>query len=236
MIQFRYAFFALSLILLFSCSDCIKGEGVQIVQKRSVENYDVIYVDGAFDVLVKQTNGTNSIEVNAQGNLMPYLLTNVHSKRLEITASECLQSSDPILIEVSTNGIVKIINEGSGDLNGLGSLKGDELKVVNDGSGNVRLKFKGEEAIVVNEGSGDVYLSGEVEELSIDLDGSGDVNTLELKSMIAKVENDGSGKISFYAKEEVAIELEGSGDIDYKGNPKNSNKEVSGSGSIRNID
>ncbi|MGB1032175.1 MAG: head GIN domain-containing protein [Flavobacteriales bacterium] len=236
MIQFRYAILSFFLLFLVGCTDCIRGEGEQIVQKRSVENYDVIFISGSFDVVVKQTNGINTIEVNAQENLMPYLLTNVHNKRLEITASECLQSSESILIEVSTSGIVKLINEGSGDVNGLGALKGEELKIVNDGSGNVHLKFKGEELTVLNDGSGDITCTGEVNELTIELEGSGDVNMIDLKALIAKVQSDGSGKVSFYAKDEIDVELNGSGDVDYKGNPENSAKEVSGSGSIRNID
>lgn len=228
--------FLAAILFLSGCTNCLVGSGDVSKQKRSVEEFDVIEINGSMEVQLKQANnGVNTIEVRAQENLLDNIKTDVHGARLVIDALECMQSTSPIIVEVTLNDLKKIIHDGSGDLTSIGVLRFEEIKLIFDGSGDIQLKSETEELVVSHDGSGDVRLSGNTQRLELDLDGSGDIDAMSLKSLDADITNDGSGKVSFFATEKISMDLTGSGDIEYKGEPQDFAKEVTGSGSIRNM-
>ena len=81
-------------------------------------------------------------------------------------------------------------------------------------------------------GSGDIKLYGNTENVTIAIEGSGDVSAYEFKSENAKVSIAGSGDVKLFVTEQIDAFIAGSGDISYKGNPKNIEKSIAGSGTI----
>lgn len=227
----------LALVLFSGCTDCLNGEGASIDEKRTVEDYEVIYASGSFDVNIRQAliSDQNKIIVHAQENLLPFILTKVEGSRLVIETKECISPTEAITIEVITNGVTKIVNEGSGNLKSVNQLKSDRLKIQNTGSGNAMIKAKAANIKIENQGSGDVRLLGEAEELEVVSDGSGDVNTLETRASQVEVSNDGSGNVSVSVKDVLGIELHGSGDVNYAGNPQDIEQSVHGSGNVKRL-
>ncbi|MFT4682767.1 MAG: hypothetical protein ACJAU0_000897 [Flavobacteriales bacterium] len=223
--------------LINGCGDCLDGEGVAIDEKRTVEDYEVIYASGSFDVTIRQTllSDQNKIVVHAQENLLPFIQTRVEGSRLVIESKGCISATEAITIEVITNGVTKIVNEGSGSLSSVNELKTERLKVQNIGSGNMMIKASAAMIKIENEGSGDVRLLGEAQELEIISEGSGDVNTLETRGSHVEVSNDGSGQVSVSVKDVLGIELYGSGDVNYAGNPQDIEQSVSGSGNVKRL-
>ncbi|MEO0403753.1 MAG: head GIN domain-containing protein [Bacteroidota bacterium] len=237
MLKVKFVFFAIAIIVFSSgCHHCLVGEGEVTQEKRSVLEFDVIEIHGSFDVILKQSKGkVNSVEITAQENLIPNILTNVSNEKLELQAMECMQSKETVTVQVNVTDLQKITLDGSGDVSTLGTLDFEALKIVNDGSGNVSIKVNVEELDVILDGSGDINLSGVTNEVDIENNGSGSISTTEMKAAEAIVQNDGSGKIQFFANEKMDIELNGSGDIEYLGNPGDFKQDNTGSGSIRSM-
>lgn len=240
MMTIRFNFlllFAFSLSF-FSCADCIDGSGSNTEERRSVEEYDVIYVDCELNVLLRQAglSDQNKIVVRAQENLLPFIKTDVSGDRLTIELSECIRPTEEIQVEIVTNGIVKFVHNGSGNVETLGSIKSDDFKLVLNGSGDLSFKIKTDDLEVQSSGSGDIMLSGEANDLEVDADGSGDVNALGLKANAVDGANGGSGTLSIFAQDEMNLSLSGSGDIRHSGSPQNSTISNTGSGTVVLID
>ncbi|NQX93204.1 MAG: DUF2807 domain-containing protein [Flavobacteriales bacterium] len=212
------------------------GEGEVTKEKRSTLEFDEIEIPGSFDVILKQARGkVNSVEITAQPNLLPNILTNVSGDRLELQELECMQSSDVITVQVNMVDLSKIIYDGSGDVSTLGELNFETLKLVSEGSGDIQIKANVEGFSVDLDGSGDITLAGTAGEIDLDNDGSGSIQASDLKSAQAEVQNDGSGNIQVFATEALDMVLNGSGDIEYRGNPEDFKKDITGSGSIRSM-
>jgi hypothetical protein len=233
----RFFLFILSLSIIFSlesCADCIQGEGASIKESRAIVDFEVLKLDCSVNVEIRENlvSEKNRVEVEAPENLLPYIKSISEGKKLTISIEGCVNSISPLTVRVYTNGMQKLINNGSGNVLCLNALKGDQLVLVNNGSGDMTIQFKGKEVEIENDGSGDVEISGGSGELEIESNGSGNVTASEFKADKASIDNSGSGNVVVSVKSALSINLSGSGDVRYRGNPQQLEQSNDGSGSI----
>jgi hypothetical protein len=223
---------------LASCGECLQGTGDAVVEKRTVESFVTLEINGSMNVSVRQAliSDLNRIEVRAQENLIPHIITRIDGARLIIETDECVNASVPIEISVACTGVERIINNGSGNVTSTNTLKSEDFDIENSGSGNMTLSLNVDDLDVENNGSGDIYLSGDAHEITLDNDGSGSFDSFSMKTFVATVSNDGSGKVQLRVKDELNAELSGSGNILYKGDPQEINLKSNGSGNIQKAD
>lgn len=229
--------FSLSIVCLFSlqsCVDCIQGEGEPVTESRAILDFEVLKLDCSANIEIRENlvSEKNKVEVIAPENLLPYIKSNIEGKKLSIDIEGCVSSTTPIIVKVYTNGMQKIISNGSGDISCKNTLKSERLMVSSNGSGNVEVQFRGKEIEVESDGSGDVVISGGANKLDIDSGGSGNVTASEFKANEASIDNGGSGNVVVSVKSGLTINLTGSGDVRYKGNPQQLEQSNDGSGSI----
>lgn len=237
--KFPITLFSIWMILSFtSCIKCIEGVGEVTEERRTIEDYDVLYLNCGANVSIRQLglNEINKVTVYAQENLLPFIHTEIEGKRLVLDFEGCIDPSEPVVIDVATNGLIKIVHNGSGSLETIGTLKAEDFRIDLDGSGRINAKFKGEELDISHDGSGSMTLIGDCNELELELDGSGEINALEMKANKVKIALDGSGNVSAYARRAIEINLSGSGNVRYKGNPQDIIQSVDGSGSVQKLD
>lgn len=233
----NFAIALLAITFFASCGNSIEGVGNPIEEKRTVEDYDVIYLNSSYDVTVRQAllSDQNKVIVNAQENLLPFISTRVEGSRLIVESTESISPTTPVRIEIVTNGVTKIVNDGSGSIKTANTIKSDRLKIQGDGSGDMMIKVKSPLVKIENDGSGDIRLLGEVQELEILSDGSGEINTLETRASQVEVSSDGSGTVSVSVTSILGIELSGSGSVKYAGNPQEIEQSVNGSGNVQRL-
>jgi hypothetical protein len=225
-------------MLLVSCGECIEGVGDATVEKRTVESFETLEINGAIDVTIRQAliSDLNRIEVSAQENLIPYIITHIDGARLIIEIDECVKASVPIEISVTCTNIERIYNNGSGNVLTTNTLKADDFDVENTGSGNMVLTLRADDLDIENSGSGDITLDGDATDLTVENSGSGSFNSFSMKVFNADVSNSGSGSLMVSVKDKLEAELSGSGDIRYKGDPQEINLKSDGSGNIQKAD
>jgi hypothetical protein len=233
--------FSSTILLVFSftsCIECIEGVGEVTEERRTVEDYDVLYLNCSANVTVRQVGSEelNKIIVRAQENLLPFIQTQIDGKRLVLDVDGCIDPSDMLAIDVITNGLVKIVHNGSGSMETIGAIKTDDLRINLEGSGSINAKFKGDELDISHNGSGSIILIGDCNKLDLTLDGSGEVNALEMKANEVVINLDGSGDISAFALQGIEISLSGSGNVRYKGSPQDIKQSVDGSGKVQKLD
>lgn len=228
----------LTVVSFSSCINCVEGVGEVTEERRTVEDYDVLYLNCSANVTIRQVgmSDLNKVTVRAQENLLPFIHTAIDGNRLVLDFEGCIDPSEPVEIEVATNGLIKIVHNGSGYMETIGTLKAEDFRINLDGSGRINAKFKGEELDISHDGSGSMTLIGDCNELELELDGSGEINALEMKANEVKIALDGSGDVSAFARQAIEINLSGSGNVRYKGNPQDIIQSVDGSGSVQKLD
>lgn len=248
-----------STLLSFSATQAqwkstIKGDGNVITQNRDVESFTSIVLHINLDVsLIKGKEGT--IALKGEKNILEHLELAVKNNVLNIRTKKNVSlkpsAKNRVFIEIPITTVSKLEVNGSGEIKGTYPIKGDEVKLILNGSGdlNITLEANTVKALVSGSGdlkailhaktikaslsgSGDIKLSGEATALNATVTGSGDIDsrTLQVRNGVAKVV--GSGDVYITASEQLSATIVGSGDIHINGDVGKIEKKIVGSGSI----
>ena len=213
----------------------IKGNGDLKTESRTISNFDKIGVAGSFDVKLKKGK-EGSIIIEADENLMEYIITEVDGDKLKIKTKKGFQlrASKTIKITVSFSSIDAVSLAGSGYIFSEDNINSDNLKLSLAGSGDLNLKVSSNDLKTSIAGSGNITLTGNTNIFKASIAGSGNINAYELKTEMLKVSIAGSGNAKVNVINEINAVTTGSGNIYYKGNPKIEKIKSVGSGSIKN--
>jgi len=214
----------------------IHGNGNIKTEERNATNTDKIKSLGNFNIDIVQ-GSPSAVKVEADENLLPYILTENREGKLVIRAREGynLSSNNKIKITVTTDRLDEVEVDGSGDVNGVGKFSGaDHLKISIAGSGNINLNTNTPEIQSSIAGTGNITLSGETKDSKIEIAGVGNYKAEDLLSENVEVHIAGSGNARVYAENNLSVDIAGSGDVYYKGNAS-IKQSVAGSGKITKV-
>ncbi len=208
----------LAVLVAVGCSDgliadtSIRGSGTVVSEVRPVAGFDEVAVLG-FGTLEIDISGSDSLEIEAEDNLMQYLTSEVKGNRLELSTEEDinLNPTKPVLYRITAEQLNEILILGSAD-----------VRTTRIDSDMFRLTING---------SGDVELMGTVTALEVVINGSGDFTGSGLTADTAAITINGSGNGVVNALRELDARIAGSGSVEYLGNPSVA-MSVTGSGSV----
>lgn len=216
--------------------ETIKGNGKSKTETRQVDNFTSLASQGSMDVFITY-GSNNSITVEADENLIPYIETKVDDGKLIIRTKKNvnLKSTSKTVVKLSMTTVNSIQQSGSGNVYGSGAFSSDrKTDVAVSGSGNLKLDFSSFKDLDLSvSGSGNVDLkSGSTNSLSAKISGSGniDCSTVSSKDVDAKIS--GSGNIKVYASNSLDAKISGSGNVLYKGDVQNISSKIVGSGKV----
>ncbi|MEJ2889549.1 GIN domain-containing protein [Actinomycetospora aeridis] len=215
----RPSFAALAAVALFAlvtagCSGGggTAGSGNVQTQDRPVAPFDTIDFSAAGTVTIEQT-GTDSLQVQADDNVLPMLTSQVDGTTLRLGAQPGV---DPGRATVNYRITVR-------------QLRG----VVLSGAGSVTANgVDGADLSLANSGAGSITVSGRTEQLNVDLVGVGAVDTRGLVAQGADVSVGGAGTATVNAARTLDARITGVGNIVYLGNPAVT-QNVSGFGTVQ---
>jgi hypothetical protein len=205
----------ISLISIFALTSCnwrrIHGNGSTKTETRDVAAFDAITCDGGYEVQIN-CQEKQSLSIETDENLLPLIKTEVHGNMLHIDTKGNLFPTKKIRITVSVPNITEFTSNGSTDGN-INNLNNSGLDINIHGSGNLHLDGK----------SGTVH---------INTSGSSKIDAISLVSENSDIQINGSGNIQVYATNSLDVQINGSGTVKYKGEPRNVNRQINGSGKI----
>lgn len=215
----------------------VKGNGNVTTITRTTSEYDGIKCAGSFDfILVAGTEGTISIE--GEDNLLDYIITEVKGNDLIVKVADNVQlrssTNKTIRITIPFKDIDGVSLAGSGVLHTRDKISTTKFKSSLAGSGDMKLNVDATEIKVSLAGSGNMTLEGKTNMLEADIAGSGNYRGFNLTAHNADVSISGSGDVEIVCNGDLKGRVAGSGSITYKGNPKNEDTKVAGSGRIGN--
>ncbi|HPD65086.1 MAG TPA: head GIN domain-containing protein [Bacteroidia bacterium] len=245
-----------AVMLISSCDDyfypCIYGNGIVDQETRSLPLFTSVNLTTDFTTYIIQDTAY-WVEVEAEENLIPYVLTGILGGNLIIKTRDnyCLRETYPIKVFVHTPDLNKIVISGSGNIFS-DSLNVRDMKTVISGSGDIKIEkliADNTEANVsgsgytnfdyletdyfesVISGSGMIKAKGYAETTDLLISGSGDYRLVDLMQDYCKVRISGSGSAWVNVSQLLDVTISGSGSVYYKGSPA-IDMNISGSGKI----
>lgn len=219
--------------------ESVSGDGKLSREKRDLSGFEAISLAGHFEVRVRQS-ATPRVELEADGNLLPYIETKVvdgrHGKTLEIGIKRgySVNSRQPMRVEVDLAQLRSVGIAGSGKVH-VEPMKSEQLRLAVAGSGTVMAPQLDASKVTMSiAGSGDIEAGGKAGELDVSIAGSGDVRARELAGEAVKVSISGSGDAEVQATKTLKVSIAGSGDVRYRGDAR-TETSVAGSGSIKRL-
>lgn len=234
-----FAFFALVAIVSF-CSfspwETITGNGNLKKEIREASGFTGISLSGSMNVEMAYGN-SNSITVEGDENLLPYIETKVENGNLVIKTKDKvrLRTENKLVVHVSLTKLSNLKLSGSGNINGSGDFSNDNSTTIAvSGSGNINVGINSfAETRIAISGSGNIVLKGNhTNNIDASVSGSGNIDCSNITCNDVLAHVSGSGDIKVYANKSIDAKVSGSGNIYYKGSATNLTIKSSGSGKI----
>jgi hypothetical protein len=205
----------ISLVSVFALTSCnwhrIRGNGSIKTETRDVAAFEAITCDGGYEVQI-DCQGKQSVAIETDENLLPLVKTEVHNNTLHIYTKGNLFPTQRIRIAVSVPNITEFTSNGSTD---------GDINNINNSAFDIGIH-----------GSGKLHLNGKSGTVHITTSGSSKIDAASLISENSDIQINGSGNIRVYATNSIGVQINGSGTVKYKGDPKNVNQQINGSGRI----
>ena len=212
------------------------GSGDLVTKTYQVSGFDGVSVSGGGDLVIIQ-DGTESVSVETDDNLMQYVVTEVRNGTLDLYLdNQGLRNFRPtkLIFTVHVKNLTAVTTSGSWDLTSE-KIDTDDLSIVVSGSGNVTISdLTAENLSVMISGSGEMDAAGEVTDQDITVSGSGKIRLGDLLSETALINISGSGEATLWVTTSLTAEISGSGTVLYYGNPQTT-INTSGSGDIQHL-
>src|SRR5688500_6758670 len=127
------------LLAAILCGSCIRpgveGSGNVITESREVSDFNEIVLGGTGRVVVDVT-GTESLTIEAEDNIMPFLETRVSNGRLRLETNRSISPTVEIVYPITAETLDGLVISGSGVVEAEG-VDSTDVRVDISGSGDV---------------------------------------------------------------------------------------------------
>lgn len=239
------AYFLVALPLLLTASvlvsfarqseERIKGNGNVKGESRTASTFTDISTSGVYKVVIEQGN-THSIRVEAEDNLLPYILTDIAGGELRIHSKKGynIQPTKEIKVYITLQKVDKLSASGAGGFTSKGKLTSDRIQLRFSGAADADLDIRTHELKVGVSGASNITLKGNTDKADYGISGSADISALDLATEDAKIGISGTGKADVFVQKKLEVGISGMGKVKYKGEPSIT-QSVSGMGKISKI-
>lgn len=212
----------------------VHGSGNVVSETREVSQFDRVSVSGAGELTIEQGD-EESLSIEADDNLLPYLRSEVDRGRLSIGPQNVnLRPTQTIRYRLQLRRLNELHLSGSVRAEAP-MIKTERLVLRISGSGSMNIGQLDSRALSTDiSGSGRISAAGRVETQELNISGSGDQHTPDLQCSQAQAHISGSGRAWLWVVESLKAEISGSGRVEYRGKP-DVDSHVSGSGRVRHI-
>lgn len=242
--------------LFVNCNSEIQAQASN--ENRAVNTFTKIDNNTSLDIILEKGSKENVV-VEVTGVDPQKIITEVKNNTLNITLDKTgIFSKMKGKIMVTYVSLTGIESSGSGDITCKSGIEGNDFALNSSGSGDIHLEsnvtvsnfsfhHKGSGDVEVKSlettnltismmGSGDFKAeSGSAKNQTINVSGSGDVEIADLNGENSTIAIKGSGDVKVNVNSSLLGNIMGSGNISYKGDPKNKQVDIMGSGDVTKL-
>jgi hypothetical protein len=215
----------------------INLSGATKSENRPVSGFTKVQLDGFGDLSIN-FGTSESLVVEADENLLPYIITEVQGETLIISMKE---NVNVINMVVDVNYTLTAKSLESVDLNGLGNItvnswNAEAPAITLDGSGSITIAEVVADSLTTNlNGLGSLTINGgKVTGQNVTLAGAGSYQAGDMVSENASISLTGLGSATVWVTGTLDAELTGAGSLDYYGKPQ-ATLDDTGLGSINSL-
>jgi hypothetical protein len=195
--------------------ETVAGSGKVVSETRPVSGFTAVSLRGMGSVIIDQ-NGSESLQITADDNFLPYLKTGVRGDTLYIEASDDAEgvvftNVTDLTFHISAAALEAI------ELAGAGSMEVNDLDT--------------ETWRVTVPGAGSITVSGRTSVQTIEMEGASSYNAENLESQDATIRSSGAGTAVVRVSDKLDVTIEGLGNVQYIGSPEVT-QEINGLGSV----
>jgi hypothetical protein len=213
------------------------GSGKVLTETREVSNFRALEVDYPAQVFITQ-GAKESLELEAEDNLLPGLKTQVKDGVLEIfyksENGKHVNPTKPVRITIVVKDLSEAQLTSAGELS-IEKLKTNSLDVSLSGAGNLNLDDILVKALSVSlSGAGSMTASGTADDLDMSISGFGDFKGKDLHTKKANVDISGAGSATVWVDDDLSADISGAGSISYYGSASVT-RQISGVGGVNHL-
>jgi predicted small secreted protein len=188
-----------------------QGSGNVTSETRNVSDFTEVALNGTGNLVVRQT-GSESLNIEAEDNVIPEIKTEVEGNRLTIeTGNNMPIPTQPITYELTVKDLSDLELAGAGSIDA-SDINTDSLKVTTSGSG-------------------DVKAAGKTDSQDVEISGAGSYRAEDLESEEAEIDISGAGEAIVKVEDRLDVRISGYGSVEYIGNPTVS-RDITGAGEV----
>ena len=234
--QIITSFLILSLLVFIGCSGNYYTEidGNQKTRIRTLPEFHTLNISGNFEVTI-DANNTQMIEIDANEDVLPFVITKVKNKQLNISTSKDLGKTTFVKLKISMKYLKEINASGISEIE-VNNINSDMLTVNISGASDIVTNGTIGKFVVNVSGAADMNANGSTDEFIINVSGASDINAKNLKSKIVDINISGAGDIHVNAIDKLNVDISGVGDIKYTGSPSKISKDISGFGTVSKLE
>nr|WP_320193431.1 DUF2807 domain-containing protein [uncultured Desulfobacter sp.] len=178
---------------------CLEGNGVLKKEKKKLESFNKIRINGVFNVTIVQ-QAMPFFEMSADANLFSRIQIRVIKNQLQIDSTGSLCPKLPIKINIGLPELKEV--------QGLGA---DDITISN---------LTNEHFTVNMDGSCDISITGSTKIFTVTMTGAGDLNAFRFKADKISILSSGAGDCEVFATKLLKAHIDGAGDITFQGHPE----------------
>lgn len=238
-------YFALPLIALalMSCQllnvsvsrSTLVGSGNLKTETRQVSNIERVALEQKGDLTIIQ-GSTESLKVEADDNLLPYIETKMIGRELKLKIKDTydVSGSSTIRYTLTVKNLDRITVAGAGNVTAE-KLTGGDLGMNVSGSGNIKIAdLQGSALRIDTSGTGNFDLKGKVKTQVITINGAGNYTAGDLQSSEAEIIINGAGNATLWADDKLKVQINGFGNVNYYGKPTVT-QNIAGGGGVKSL-
>ena len=187
-------------------------------------------MSGAFEVDLSQ-RGRSRLTIEADENLLDHIETTVENGVLIVKTKGNIQNAKKMKLYITNDMFKALYVSGAVGIEGIGTIKGDVLKLHVSGAGKIHLDLSLNEISGQISGAGTLLLSGNAYNANLEISGAGNIQAYDLKTDYMDINLSGAASAKVHALEELDVSISGMGSVSYHGSPS-VRKRISGMGSL----
>jgi hypothetical protein len=192
----------------------VRGNGHIKTEERPVGAFANVDASGAFEI--EWENGSPTLRVTTDENLLPYIENNASGETLHLRTREHVWPTHRIKIVISSP------TRAGARLRGAVKLTAKQLT--------------GPVFALESKGASEISLDGKVDRLLVDMTGASQLAADGLQTKTAEISTTGAGDADIAVTDTLKVVITGAGKVAYSGNPPTIEKHITGAGSIHRKD
>lgn len=212
----------------------IKGDGNLITSEKTVSSFEKIRAGSNAEVNFHASREYR-VAVTVDANLEQYVEIFTEDGVLRIGTERDNCKFTKFSVDVYCPVLTGISLSGAGNFHGIDTIAALSFDVRISGAGNMEGTVECEKFSIDISGAGNMSVTGTSNDADLSISGAGKFNGSRFNVQNVTVRVSGAGKVDIGVENSLNAKISGAGEINYRGEPKTVDSNVSGAGKVRKI-